>query len=218
MQSQKQIRRAINELPEGFCYLHDYLPKIVVDLKYATADNFTGEVVEGYYANEAIMTIEAAKALQEVQGELNGLGLGLKIFDAYRPHKACQFFKRWAFNGSDDLALKQRFYPLIQKQDLMQGYIAEFSKHSRGSTIDLTIITLDFGEELDMGTEFDFFGEESYTMNPKMPKKVLYNRELLVKVMDRFGFNNYSKEWWHYELRNEPFARKPEDHFDFDIA
>lgn len=206
-------------LPSGFCYLNDYAPNIVADIKYSTADNFTGQVVEGYKANVVICTIQAAEALGEVNDELNTLGLGLKVFDAYRPAKACKSFKKWATNGMDDIELKARFYPDIDKPDLLKGYIAEFSNHSRGSTVDVTIIRLETGAELEMGAEFDFFGKKSHTKSADITESEAMNRQLLVDVMDKYGFNNYKNEWWHYELRDEPFPRDQDysNHFDFDV-
>ena len=203
-------------LPKGFVYITDISPSIKVDLKYATTDNFTTKVVPGYNsASAAIATKEAAIALKNVQNELNTLGLGLKVFDSYRPHRAAQYFKKWCLNGEDDPVIKARFYPDIKKADLLNGYIAEHSGHSRGSTIDVTAVNLETGKELDMGTEFDFLGEESHTKSTLISDSAQANRQLLVDVMDKHGFDNYRKEWWHFELRDEPFKRKPEDHFDF---
>lgn len=217
--SNTAINSNSTQLPQGFCYLNDVAPNILVDLKYSTIDNFTGQVVPGYYGNGVICTIEAANALKSANNELNSIGLGLKVFDAYRPAKACKFFKEWATNGRDDAKIKAKFYPSIEKADLLKGYIAEFSNHSRGSTVDLTVVRIETGHEIDMGTQFDFLGELSHTKSKNIPESVAMNRQLLVDIMNKHGFDNYSKEWWHYELRDEPFSRTPnhENHFDFDI-
>lgn len=215
MQGKREEQNVI--LPKGFVYLNDISPSIIVELKYATDDNFTGEVVPGYHSNNAICTAQAAQALHAAQEELNSLGLTLKVFDFYRPHSSAQHFKKWCLNGIDDAVTKARFYPKVEKADLCNGYVAEFSKHSRGSTVDLTIVKLESGKELEMGTEFDFFGEESNTYSALVSDAAKVNRQLLLDVMNKHGFDNYRMEWWHFELRDEPFPRKPEDHFDFDV-
>ena len=211
----KKQQQEYHKLPTGFTYVDDLIPNIQIDIKYSYDDNFTGNKVPGYDANRAIGTIQAVKALKNIEAELNTLGLGLKIFDFYRPARACAHFKAWCLNGNDDAAAKRRFYPSIDKADLLKGYIAEYSSHSRGSTVDLTIINLETEEELDMGTEFDFLGEESHTNSNLVAKPAQLNRQLLVDVMNKHGFNNYSKEWWHFSLRDEPFKLTPQHHFDF---
>lgn len=207
----------VSLLPEGFCYLHDIAPSILVDIKYSTTDNLTGRIIDGYNANVAICTVDAAYALRAANAELNTLGLGLKVFDAYRPLKAGKFFKKWAESEDSSSEAKAKYYPDIDKSDIMNGYFAEFSNHSRGSAIDLTIMHLETGEELDMGTVFDFLGELSHTHCNKISKEVVMNRALLVELMDKYGFDNYRKEWWHYELRDEPFPKAEGYCFNFDI-
>ena len=163
---------------------------------------------------KAIFTQKATTALQQVEKELNLRGLGLKIYDAYRPQAAVDHFKRWAKDIKDTL-MRQEFYPTVDKRLLFkQGYIASKSGHSRGSTIDLTIIDLKTKKELDMGTAFDFLGAESAHDYPKLNNEQKKNRKLLKEVMIKHGFRPYSKEWWHYTLNNEPFK---ETYFNFKV-
>jgi len=204
-------------LPLHFVYLHNIDPTIVVNLKYATSDNFVGRPIKGYDDNIAIMTIQTAVQLAKIQAKLKPLNLGLKLFDSYRPQDACDDFYAW---GSDvsDIKNKAKYYPTFDnKLDLFNGFIGRLSQHSRGSTVDLTIISLEDHTELDMGSIFDFFGEASYTNNPNIALKAYQNRRLLVSIMEEHGFTNYHKEWWHYTLIDEPYPRKPEDHFNFPV-
>lgn len=203
-----------NCLPKEFVYLTDYIPHIAVDLKYYTPHNFVGRPIDGYKSNKVILTKTATIAVQKVEEELNKEGLGLKVFDAYRPQTAVNHFKRWAKDINDTL-MRQEFYPRVDKRDLFKkGFIASKSGHSRGSTIDLTIINLKTKQELDMGVAFDFFGEESGHGYTKLTTTQKQNRIKLKKIMEKYGFRAYSKEWWHYTLNNEPFKDK---YFDFKI-
>lgn len=208
-------------LPAGFVVLNNIIPGVAVDLKYSHTDNICGVVIDGYQSairDVAVCTLEAANALKIAQKLLVEQGLQLIIYDAYRPARACKFFKKFFSHEHYNVALnedlKQRFYPDIEYFDLMNGYFAEYSKHSRGSTIDVGLLTLD-GAELDMGVEFDYLGPAGHTFNDLISKNTQKNRELLVQVMDKAGFDNYHREWWHFELRDEPFKRRPQDHFDF---
>ena len=201
-----------NKLPAGFVYLSDIAPDIVQDVKYATQDNFTGYVVPGYQKGVVILTQEAAVALVKVQTKLKKEGLGLKVFDAYRPVRAVQSFKDWALSDKDNQEMKAKFYPNIDKKDLLNGYISEKSTHSRGSTVDLTIIDAPSGKEIDMGTRFDFLDVRANTDFEDLPENVKQNRALLKDVMESNGFEGYRGEWWHFQLKNEPY---PEDRFDF---
>ena len=162
-------------LPEGFVYIEDIDSSIQYDIKYAGNDNFVGRPINGYNANKLIMTEQAALALSKAQQQLKIKGLGLKVFDAYRPHSACQDFKEWSLN--EDIKFKDEYYPTLSKEDLFNGYLAEFSSHSRGSTIDLTLIDLATNTPLDMGTIFDYLGELAHTENPNMPQEVQTNRQ-----------------------------------------
>lgn len=202
-------------LPNGFIYLNQICPSIKQDLKYASEDNFTGTIVKGYNKNTAILTSEAATSLSRVQKELELKGKSLLIWDAYRPTRAVDFFLEWE-HLPDEIHIKEKFYPNLTKEDLFNtGFIAPgHSTHSRGSTVDLTIIDSISGKELNMGTDFDFFGEETYTDNKNIPQEAQDNRKYFVNLMDKYGFENYPKEWWHFTLRNEPF---PDTYFDFPI-
>lgn len=147
-----------DSLPDEFCYLDNILSDAVYDVRYFGSDNFVGERIDGYKAQRVILTRDAAAALAGVQKDLAPFGLGLKIFDGYRPQDAVLHFVRWA-EDLNDTRMKQKYYPGVQKKNLFRdGYIAEKSSHSRGSTVDLTIIDLKTGQELDMGTGFDFSG------------------------------------------------------------
>lgn len=200
------------QLPDGFVYVKDVIPNIDVELRYCTDNNFVGEAIDGYKENKAILTKEAAASLKKVQVELEKEGLSLKIYDAYRPQRAVNHFVRWARQVNDTLK-KAEFYPRVKKKNLFKaGYIASKSRHSSGSTIDLTIIDLKTGEELDMGSPYDFFGSESWVKNSDLDKVQRKNRKLLQKVMLGNGFRNYPQEWWHFTLRGEPFRN---EYFDF---
>ena len=202
-------------LPEGFVYLSQVCPTIIQDLKYASDDNFTGTIVNGYNKNSVILTKEASKALKQVQEELEAQNQGLLIWDAYRPTRASDYFLEWE-QQPDNLQIKDRFYPHLTKEELFNnGFIAPgHSTHSRGSTVDLTIIDRSSGHALDMGTDFDFFGENTYTNNKNISQEAQNNRKYFVNLMDKYGFENYHKEWWHFTLRNEPF---PDTYFNFPV-
>ncbi|WP_028281564.1 M15 family metallopeptidase [Olleya marilimosa] len=202
------------QLREGFVYAQDIIDDLAVDLRYCNDNNFVGEQIDGYNKEVVIMTTLAAKALRNVQDTLKKKGLGIKIYDAYRPQQAVNHFVRWAKKVNDTLK-KQEYYPNVDKKNLFsQGYIASKSRHSSGSTLDLTIINLDTGLVLDMGSPYDFFGPESWVSNTKLTKKQQENRQLLQDVMLSNGFRNYPKEWWHFTLRGEPFRNQ---YFDFPI-
>lgn len=198
----------------GFVYLNETVPDIVLELKYYGSDNFMGCPVEGYVREVGIISHEAASALKLVQEVLSRQGLSLKIFDAYRPQKSVDHFIRWARNESDTLQ-KRSYYPNIPKSQLFKlGYISARSGHTRGSTLDCTLVDRSTGLEVDMGGPYDFFGEVSHHDYPAVTSQQLENRQLLKNAMEQFGFRAYAKEWWHYTLNNEPF---PSTYFDFDI-
>tara|TARA_Y100001970_G_scaffold30474_1_gene37861 strand:- start:156 stop:761 length:606 start_codon:yes stop_codon:yes gene_type:complete len=200
-------------LPEGFVYINDLDNRINIDLRYSTENNFTGKVIDGYRSNKAIISAKAAMALIQVQNDLDQMNLSLKIFDAYRPQMSVNYFINWS-NDPLDTINKSIYYPKIKKSELFPlGYIAERSGHSRGSTVDLTIVDNTTFKELDMGTPYDFFGPESATNFIGITDKQRSNRLLLLETMTRNGFKNYSKEWWHYTLKEEPFN----DYFNFVI-
>ncbi|MCL5129934.1 M15 family metallopeptidase [Algibacter sp. L4_22] len=202
------------QLPKGFVYVKDIIPDLNVELRYNTTYNFVGKRVDGYKSNRLILTKQAAEALRLVQAELEDENLCLKVYDGYRPQQGVNHFIRWARDLSDTIN-KSIFYPKINKRILFKsGYIATRSGHSRGSTIDLTIVDGNTGDILDMGSPFDFFGEASWVNYPNISEKQKENRQILQSVMRKYGFRNYSKEWWHFTLRGEPF---PKTFFDFPI-
>ena len=203
---------AFAQLPEGFVYAKIEIPTIKVELQYCGGDNFVGEIIDGYNANVAIMTKQTAVALKKVQTQLAKQNLSIKIYDAYRPQQAVNHFVRWAKVVNDTL-MKQQFYPRVDKRNLFKdGYIASKSRHSSGSTLDITIVDLKTGEALDMGSPYDFFGSESWVSNTNLTDVQSKNRQTLQKVMLTNGFRNYAQEWWHFTLRGEPYRNQ---YFDF---
>lgn len=199
--------------PQGFVYIQDHIPDIILDIRYAGVDNFVGQPVDGYLRPVGIMSLEATTSLQKVQAELKQQNLALKVFDAYRPQKAVDHFVRWA-KVLDDTLTKKKYYPNIKKSDLFKlQYIASKSGHSRGSTVDLTLVDSE-GKELDMGTSWDYFGPESWPSSTAVSLEAQKNRKTLQKIMMKYGFKPYNEEWWHFTLRNEPF---PDTYFNFDI-
>lgn len=200
-------------LPEGFVYADQEIPDLVVELRYRSANNFLGRPVDGYLAERVILSQPATAALAQVQADLRPFGLGLKIFDAYRPQRAVDHFVRWA-QDIDDNKMKASYYPEVDKRKLFrEDYIAERSGHSRGSTVDLTLVQLAPPHEaLDMGTGFDYFGPASWPAYPQLTAQQRANRLLLQSLMTRHGFRPYPKEWWHFTLNDEPH---PATYFDF---
>ncbi|TYB76919.1 M15 family metallopeptidase [Bizionia myxarmorum] len=204
--TQKQI------LPNGFVYVKTVAPNIDVELRYYSTHNFVGDTIIGYKANTLIVTKPTAEALKKVQDELADQNLCLRVYDAYRPQRAVNHFITWA-KDLDDKRMKDEFYPEVEKRHLFRdGYIASRSGHSRGSTVDLTIIDANTMEPLDMGSPFDFFGEASWIAHQDLTELQKKNRQLLQSIMQKHGFRNYPKEWWHFTLRGEPF---PNTFFDF---
>lgn len=199
-------------MPDGFVRLNDLLPSATYDVRYYNGNNFVGAHIDGYEAPVVILSIPAANALRQVQAHLASFGLGLKIFDGYRPQRAVDHFARWA-QDEDDIKTKEEYYPGVDKHNLFRdGYIAAKSGHSRGSTVDVTIIDLSTGDELDMGTPFDFFGIQSWPSNMNMNGQIRANRALLRQIMVRNGFKPLKEEWWHFTLKDEPY---PDTYFDF---
>lgn len=203
-----------NKLPEGFGYVHNTIADVQLELRYFGNDNFIGKPIDGYKKNVAILSTDAINALKKVQDELRQYNLSIKIFDGYRPQTAVNHFVRWAKQLNDTIN-KQKFYPKVKKEHLFEeGYISSKSGHTRGSTIDMTLVDLNTGEELDMGSPWDFFGPESWVANLELTPQQRANRMLLQTVMRKHGFKYYTKEWWHFTLRNEPF---PDTYFDFPV-
>ena len=202
------------ELPEGFVYVKSEIPDIDVELRYYSIQNFVGDTIDGYKSNTLILTKAATEKLKLVQDELQTQNLCLKVFDGYRPQRAVNHFIRWARDLNDTIN-KAQFYPDVEKRHLFkEEYIASRSGHSRGSTVDLTIIDGNTGEPLDMGSAFDFFGEQSWVNYDSITDVQKKNRQLLQQVMLKHNFRNYPKEWWHFTLRWEPFR---DTYFDFEI-
>lgn len=202
------------QLPDDFIYADELIKGIKVELRYLTENNFIGKPINGYKKNRLILTNKAAYSLKKVQEELKLYGLEVKIFDAYRPQKAVDNFVKWA-KDLEDTIKKSSFYPEIDKKDLFKlGYIASKSGHSRGSVVDLTIISSKSGEELDMGYGYDYFSVKSWISNLSVTEQQRANRLLLKTLMEKYGFEHYPQEWWHFKLRNEPF---PDTYFDFDV-
>lgn len=200
-------------LPEGFVYVDEVVPDAVVELRYNLSHNFVGHPIDGYRGDRAILSRPAAEALANVQADLRPFGLGIKIFDAYRPQRAVDHFMRWAKDLSDTKT-KARYYPDTDKRDLFkEGYIAERSGHSRGSTVDLTLVSRSNPRlPLNMGTPFDFFSVASWPDYPRLAPQQRANRLLLQSLMAKHGFKPYPKEWWHFTLKDEPY---PDTYFDF---
>lgn len=204
-------------LPQGFVYVETVIPNITTELRYSSDNNFIGSPVDGYLKPRCILSKKAADALKKVQEELNGFGLGLKIYDAYRPQRAVDHFVRWA-RDLDDTKMKNIYYPNVKKEDLFkESYIDSRSSHSRGSTVDLTIISVQESEansDLDMGTTFDLFDPKSRPNDLSMSPSQRAQRLLLQVMMEKHGFKSYPKEWWHFTSRKEPY---PDTYFDFPV-
>ena len=204
-------------LPSGFVYISDVVPSIVLDMRYTTSENFIGTPIEGYIKPVAIATKEAAIALNNVQTDLQRFGLSLKIYDAYRPQRAVDHFVRWS-KDLTDVCKQTEYYRKVAKEVLFQeGYIASKSGHSRGSTFDLTLVSIGnkgIPRELDMGTPFDLFDPKSGSEYADLTTTQRANRKLLKTVMEKQGFKPYPKEWWHFTLKEEPY---PDTYFNFVI-
>jgi len=203
------------KLHENFVLIKDFIPSITIEMRYATNNNFTGRPIPGYGSREAVITIATASALKKVQKELNKLGLGLKIFDAYRPQKAVNYFIKWSDQPNDTI-MKRKYYPNLKKKKLFDlGYIASKSGHTRGSTVDVTLLYVcgpEKGKEVDMGSVWDLFGARSGYGYKAISIIQKANRKLLRELMVAHKFLPYDKEWWHFSLNNEPY---PDTYFDF---
>jgi D-alanyl-D-alanine dipeptidase len=213
-------------------------PDIALDIRYFTSHNFVGRPIPGYRAAKCLLTREAAAALVRVQQQLRKLDLSLKVYDCYRPQTAVDYFVAWA-RDLDDQTMKGEFYPSVEKRNLVaDGYLAARSGHSRGSTVDLTIVPrtrsapppfdsaeplrscessreLRFPDDsLDMGTGYDCFSTRSHAASPAVGAEQRANRLLLATLMEMNGFQQLPEEWWHFTLAEEPY---PETYFDFPI-
>ena len=198
-----------------FIVLSDYVPSIVQEIRYHSTYNFIGDRIDGYEEPCALLTKEAARALKSVSNEMIVQGYRLKVFDAYRPTAAVKHFILWGIEDTD-IRMKPYFYPDLEKQELFsKGYIAKLSSHNRGSTVDLTLLDMASGKELDMGSPFDFFGEISHPDFKGITEEQFENRMLLRNVMLRNGFNPLDCEWWHFTLADEPY---PDTYFTFPVS
>ena len=199
----------------GFVVLADYVPHIVQEIRYYSTYNFIGERIDGYEEPCALLTKEAARALKAVSNEMIVRGYRLKVFDAYRPACAVKHFVLWGIEDQD-IRMKPYFYPDLQKQELFKkGYIAKKSSHSRGSTVDLTLLDMSTGGELDMGSPFDLFSVVSHPDYKGITEQQYENRMMLQRVMVRSGFEPIDCEWWHFTLKDEPY---PDTYFEFPVS
>ena len=198
----------------GFVSVGEAIPDVLLDIRYYSSFNFIGERIDGYEEPAALLTREAAQALKEASREAMEQGFRLKVFDAYRPQKAVDHFVRWA-KDPEDIRMKAFFYPELEKTEIIpQGYIAEHSGHSRGSTVDLTLFDMATQQDVDMGGTFDFFGELSHPDYSGVSEVQHANRMLLQSLMVKHGFRPLETEWWHFILDNEPW---PDTYFTFSV-
>jgi len=222
------------KIPPFFVELKSVIPDVVYDIRYNSIHNFVGDRINGYRADKCYVTIRTARALAKVQSELKKKGYSLKMYDCYRPKRAVAHFVRWA-KEIDNTKTKMEFYPYIDKRLLFKkGFISSKSTHSKGGTVDLTIVKLPVKPQpiyidhsnpipcyspgrykdnsINMGTGFDCFSPLSATKNKSIPFVAQNNRKMLKNMMEKYGFKNYSKEWWHYEYKNNVYKRT---RFDF---
>jgi D-alanyl-D-alanine dipeptidase len=200
--------------PPDFVDAARVVPGLVVEMRYAGSRNFVGRPIAGYEASICLLTRQAAEALARVQHDLAAQGRGLKVYDCYRPARAVADFAAWA-RDLDDQRTKAEYYPNVPKDQLFAlGYIAERSGHSRGSTLDVTLIDLATGAELDMGTPFDMFDPRSWPSSTDVSREAQANRQALQRAMAARGFRPLREEWWHFTLEREPY---PETYFDFPV-
>ena len=199
---------------DGFVELAEAVPDAILEVRYYSTYNFVGDRIDGYDEPVVFITKAAATALRAASDEAMELGYRLKVYDGYRPQRAVAHFMRWA-KDSDDTMMKPFFYPNLDKSVLFaQGYIAEKSGHSRGSTVDLTLFDMKTGKEVDMGGTFDWFGEESHPAYCGITEDQFANRMTLRRIMTSHGFMPVAEEWWHFTLEDEPY---PDTYFDFPI-
>ena len=198
-----------------FVLLSDVVPGIIQEIRYHSTYNFIGDKIDGYEDPCAMLTKEAARALKAVSNEMMVQGYRLKIYDAYRPACAVRHFVLWGIEDQD-IRMKPYFYPDLEKQELFaKGYIAKLSSHSRGSTVDLTLLDMKTGKEVDMGSPFDLFSPLSHPDCREVTDCQYDNRMMLQKVMVRNGFRPLECEWWHFTLENEPY---PDTYFEFPLS
>ena len=200
---------------EGFVLVTDVIPDAILEIRYYTDYNFVGEQIDGYEEPVALLTKEAAQALKAANDDLEEQGYCIKIYDAYRPQCAVDDFVDWA-NDTSDTKMQEYFYPEVNKANLFsEGYIAYHSGHSRGSTVDLTIVDKATGEDVDMGGTFDYFGQVSHPDYTGITDEQYANRMILRDAMTSHGFKAITTEWWHFSLQNEPY---PNTYFNFPVS
>lgn len=208
------VALARRDRPDLFMNVLDAIPDAIEDLRYAGADNFVGARIDGYEARLCLLVRPAVEALAGVAAEARAEGLRLRLLDCYRPARAVAHFARWA-SDLTDLRTRDAYYPGMSKPQLFaEGYIAARSGHSRGATLDLTLVDAD-GQDLDMGTPFDLFGPRSWPGSRDVTPDQFANRRRLATLMQRHGFVPFAMEWWHFTLADEPF---PDTYFDFPLA
>ncbi len=222
--SDKEDKLAPEMDSSQFVLISEHIPDVILEIRYYSTYNFIGERIPGYLEPVAILTRQAADSLKAVSDDLMKQGYRLKIFDAYRPQRAVDFFMAWA-KDIDDVRMKQYFYPELDKSVIVpQEYVAEKSGHTRGSTVDLTLFDMKLEKEVDMGCTFDYFGLASHpSVLPgqeigaykPITQEQYDNRMILQKAMLRHGFKLYDYEWWHFTLKDEPF---PDTYFNFPVA
>lgn len=207
-----------------FVLIAEHIPDVILEIRYYGTYNFIGERIPGYLEPVAILTRQAADSLKAVSDDLKKQGYRLKIFDAYRPQCAVDFFMKWA-KDPNDIRMKEYFYPELDKSIIVpQEYLAEKSGHTRGSTVDLTLFDMKKEKEVDMGCTYDYFGVASHpdvqpgqeiSAYKPITQEQYDNRMILQKAMVSHGFKIYDCEWWHFTLKDEPF---PNTYFNFPIA
>ena len=207
--------KAADPMDSGdFVAVSEEIPDVLQEIRYFSAYNFVGSHIDGYEEPVALMTREAAAALKDAAAEFRAAGYVIKIYDSYRPQRAVEHFIRWGADAQD-IRMKPYFYPTTDKSRVFElGYVAKHSGHSRGSTIDMTIVDMKTGQELDVGEHFDYFGERSHYAYKGISQKQQENRKFLRQVMERHGFQGLAEEWWHFTLKHEPF---PDTYFDFPV-
>lgn len=212
--AQEALAAARRDRPELFVDVLDHVPDAIVDLRYCTADNFVGAPVDGYETPLCLLVRPAAEALARAAAQARTEGLRLRLYDCYRPARAVAHFARWASDLAD-LSTRDAYYPGMSKPQLFaEGYIAARSGHSRGATLDLTLVDAATARDVDMGTPFDLFGPRAWPGSTEVSAAQRANRQHLAALMQRHGFIPFEMEWWHFTLAGEPY---PDTYFDFPL-
>lgn len=198
-----------------FISLKEMVPDTLLDMRYASTNNFTGTRIPGYQAEMALFPKVLLGHFEKASTLALKKGYRLKIFDAYRPQKAVDYFLAWSQSPENNPELKQLYYPRFDRSELFnEGYLSLHSSHSLGIALDLTLVESRSFNELDMGGHFDLFDEISNTHSQSITKTQMASREELIRLMEEAGFRNYSKEWWHYSIRPVSW----DQYLNFDIA